>query len=664
MNSIKRILIFSTLYIGLYLPSLAQMEQDKEQSRLYLEQAELIMSETQAMDDARDLMVAAANYDTTNVEANFDAGYMYLSTTGKSKATRFLLRAYRQNPDYRFDIEYQIARSYQFALDFDKAIAYFNLCKLRIEDNPNYNGPDRISMADVNRKIFEAENGKEYVAKPSQHHILNLGKEVNSEFDDYAPVLNELEDELVFTSRRRDGNLNDNVSDDNKPYEDIFYSKREGDKWTRAKNIGTNVNTLFNESNLALSPDGKTLFIYRDENAGDVYFSTREGGDETWTVPQPLPGDVNSTNRETSVSISKDGNKLYFSSDRPGGLGGSDIYVSTKNRTGEWTKVTNMGPKINTELDEDSPYIDFDGKTLYFSSEGRKGMGGFDIYKVTLVNENRNEWSEAENLGFPINTPDNDIFYVGSPDNERGYYSSVRDDGMGYSDIYVVTTEPEKFASDEPIKKSAELLSLIYEVKVVDAKTQMPLEARVSFREGGNEIESRILKPGEYSFNIKDPDPKTYNLTIEMEGYIFQNLNLDIDGATDEVRMVSKIIEMKKLVVGATSILRNIYFDYGTAKFREESYDELNKLENMMRTNIKLVVEIAGHTDNVSSASFNLKLSQKRAEAVRDFLIAKGIAAQRVKAVGYGEERPLASNDDEIEGRELNRRVEFEVINN
>ena len=141
-------------------------------------------------------------------------------------------------------------------------------------------------------------------------------------------------------------------------------------------------------------------------------------------------------------------------------------------------------------------------------------------------------------------------------------------------------------------------------------------------------------------------------------------MNLDIEGATEEVKMISKKIEMKKLVKGATSVLRNIYFDYGTAKFREESYDELNKLENMMRNNNKLVVEIAGHTDNVSSASFNLKLSQKRANAVREYLISKGIDASRVTAVGYGEERPLASNDDEIDGRELNRRVEFEVINN
>ncbi len=663
MNSIKRILIFSTLYISLTLPSLAQMEQDKEQSRLYWEQAELIMSETQAMDDARDLMVAAANYDTTNAQANFSAGYMYLITTGKIRATKFLLRAYRSNPDYRFDIEYQIARSYQYALNFDKAITYFNLYKIRLESSPNYNGEDKIPMEDVVRKISESENGMIYLANPSKHSIVNMGPEINSEFDDYAPVLNEREDEIVFTSRRRDGNLNDNVSDDNKPYEDIFYSKKTGDKWSRARNIGDQVNTLFNESNLALSPDGKTLFIYRDENAGDVYFSTRQA-DDTWTVPQPLPGEVNSTYRETSVSISKDGNTLYFASDRPGGLGGSDIYVSTKNRMGEWTKVSNMGPKINSELDEDSPYIDYDGKTLYFSSEGKKGMGGFDIYKVTLEDEKKNQWSDPQNLGFPINTPDNDIFYVGSQDSERGYYSSVRDDGMGYSDIYVVTTEPEKFTSDEPVKKKSELISLLYEVKVVDAKTQEPLEVTISLRQGSNVIESRTLKPGEYTFNIKDPDPKTYNLSVELDGYIFQNMNLDIEGATEEVKMISNKIEMKKLVKGATSVLRNIYFDYGTAKFREESYDELNKLENMMRNNNNLMVEIAGHTDNVSSASFNLKLSQKRANAVRDHLISKGIDAGRVTAVGYGEEKPLASNDDEIDGRELNRRVEFEVINN
>ncbi|MEQ8423779.1 MAG: OmpA family protein, partial [Cyclobacteriaceae bacterium] len=147
-------------------------------------------------------------------------------------------------------------------------------------------------------------------------------------------------------------------------------------------------------------------------------------------------------------------------------------------------------------------------------------------------------------------------------------------------------------------------------------------------------------------------------------GYVFQNLMIEVEGASKEVKTVSKTVEMKKLVVGVTSVLHNIYFDYGTAKFREESYDELNKLENMMRRNDKVVVEIAGHTDNVSSASFNKTLSQKRADAVRDFLVSKGISTQRVTAVGYGEERPMASNDDEKDGRELNRRVEFKVLNN
>ncbi len=662
MHSISRILVFSTLLVILTLPALAQQEQDNEQSMLYMEQAELIMNETQAMDDARDLMVAAANYDTTNAVANFNAGIMYLSTTGKNRATKFLLRAYRQDPSYRFDLEYQIARSYQYALQFDKAIEFFNLYKKRLQENQSYNGEDRINIEDVERKIFESQNGKEFVSNPTKHSIVNMGREINSEFDDYAPVLNENEDEIVFTSRRRDGNMNDDVSDDNKPYEDIFFSKKTGDKWSRAKNIGNKVNTLFNESNLALSPDGKTLFIYRDENAGDVYFSTQEN--ETWTVPQPLPGDVNSTYRETSVSISKDGNKLYFASDRPGGFGGSDIYESTKSRTGEWTKVKNMGPTINTPLDEDSPYVDYNGTTLYFSSEGKKGMGGFDIYKVTLIDEKKNEWSEPENLGYPINTPDNDIFYVGSKETDRGYYSSVRDDGMGYSDIYVVTTEPEKYASEEPPPQKKDLLSLIYEVTVVDADNQEPLGATVILKEANSTVNSRTLEPGIFAFNIKDPEAKTYNLTVEMDGYIFQNLSVDIEGATEDAKTVSQKIEMQKLIVGATSVLRNIYFDYGTAKFKEESYNELNKLENMMKKNSRLVVEISGHTDNVSSASFNKKLSQKRADAVKDFLLSKGVEAPRVTAVGYGEEKPLASNDDEKDGRELNRRVEFKVLEN
>ncbi|HPI80971.1 MAG TPA: hypothetical protein PLM35_10600, partial [Cyclobacteriaceae bacterium] len=241
-----------------------------------MEQAELIMSATQAIDDALDLMVVAANFDTTSIKANFQAGQMHLLTTGKARATKYFLRVYRQQPGYRFDLEYLIGQGYQFGLEFEKAIEYYNRYKTRLQQNPGYVGEDKIGMDRVDRKIYECNNGIEFVARPSNYSIVNLGKEINSEFDDYAPVVTENEDELVFTSRRRDGNVNEDVADDNKPYEDIFISTKVDGEWGKAKNISNVVNTPYNDSNLALSADGKKLFIYKDLNDGDIYVSKRQ----------------------------------------------------------------------------------------------------------------------------------------------------------------------------------------------------------------------------------------------------------------------------------------------------------------------------------------------------------------------------------------------------
>ena len=626
---------------------------------MYLQQAQLILSETKAVDDALELMITAANADTTNIEANFQAGHLHLLTTYKERATKYFLRIFRQQPNYRFDLPYWIGKSYQYGLSFDKAIDFYTIYTEKLKSNANYDGQDKVEKAEVDRRIFECNNGKDFVANPQNYSIVNLGSQINSEFEDYAPVFNENEDEIVFTSRRKEGNLNENVFEDNKPYEDIFSSRKVNGQWRNAENIGTGINTPFHDSNLSLSPDGKTLFIYKDENGGDIYFCVR-GQDGSWSEPEPLPGEVNSAYRETSVSISNDGSTLYFASDRPGGLGGSDIYVSRKNASGLWTQVKNLGARINTDQDDESPFIDHGGKTLYFSSMGHKGMGGFDIFNSTLVDAAKNQWSQPENLGYPVNTPDNDIFYVVSKDGQRAYYSSTRDDGMGYSDIYLITTPKAK----DPAAPA--LQPLQYRVTVVDGDTQKPLEAKVRLQRTDDNLPvgSRTEGTGLYLFSLRDKGAGEYTLSVEMEGYIFQNLVVSLEGASADARVVNKTVAMRKLVVGATSILRNIYFDYGKATFRQESYSELNKLENMMRQNDRIRVEIAGHTDNVSSAAFNKRLSLLRANAVKNFLTSKGVDTRRVTTVGYGEERPLASNDDEKEGREINRRVEFKVLEN
>jgi outer membrane protein OmpA-like peptidoglycan-associated protein len=714
MSSI-RVLIFSAFTLALLNPAFSQ-EDPKETARVYMEQAELILEGSKAINEARDLMVMAADMDTTFLKANYEAAYMHLLTINKPVAVKYLMRVYRQDPDYHFDLEYWIGKSYQYGLEFDKAIEFYNRYKEKLAKKPNYQGKDKTSASVVDRSIYECENGKNFIANPGNYSIVNIGREINSEFDDYAPVFNEAGTEIVFTTRRRDDNLNENVADDNKPWEDIFYATKSGGKWTFAKNIGVPVNSATHDSNQALSADGKLLFKYTDENGGDIYFSERKDGG-IWTTPAPLPGIINSSYEEKSITISKDEKTLYFTSNRPGGFGGLDIYRATKDTKGNWTYVKNLGPKINTESDDDGPFIDYDDVTLYFSSKGHTGMGGHDIFKTTF-NPQTNDWSEPENLGYPINTPDDDVFFISSPDGKTAYYSSLRDDGMGYQDIYIITIpeglknaqpvaakEPQPVKKDsvvavattkvEPIKEPVKevpkvepktepkaevvavktepkaepkktIIPLRYVVTVVDAEGKAPLNAKVRLQGMKDNVivRSSTTQPGVFEFTVTSTTPKDYRLSVEQDGYVFQNQNVKIEAATTTEKVLTRTIEMRKLSVGVTSILRNIYFDFNRATFQTDSYGELNKLEGMLRQSSNVMVEIGGHTDAVGTSAYNIYLSRKRAEAVKDYLTKKGIDARRIKAVGYGKTKPLASNDDENDGRELNRRVEFRVLSN
>jgi outer membrane protein OmpA-like peptidoglycan-associated protein len=677
MSSILRVLIFLTVFFIAF--TTHGQDQDPEQAKQYMEVAEGMIEGSMAFDDIREVMVRAADLDTSFIKANYEAGDLHLRTIGKDLAVKYFLRVYRQDPDYKFDIEYKIGRSYQLGLEFDRAIEYYNRYKEKLKKKSNYQGKDKVSETAVDRSLFECENGKEYVSSPGNFSIVNIGREINSEFEDYAPVLNAKEEEIVFTSRRREDNLNENVADDNKPYEDIYIATKQGGTWTRAANIGVPVNTPYHGSNLALSKDGNTLFIYKDDNGGDIYFSER-GDNNTWSEPQPLPGIINSSYEEKSITISADEKSLYFSSDRPGGFGGLDIYRATLDSKGTWSNVKNLGPTINTEYDEDGPFIDTTGTNLYFSSRGHKGMGGHDIFRSELNTQN-NEWGEPINLGYPINTPDEDIYFVSSVDGIRAYYSSVREDGMGYTDIYVITVpeglqniESTPIASKEPddtppidvtpTDNKNNIIPLKYVVKVIDAETKEPLDATVKLLglKDNVIVASRKSSAGVMEFNIVSPSAKDYRLSAERDGYVFQNQTVKIEGASNQEKTLNRTIEMRKLAVGVSGVLRNIYFDFDKWTFKNESYNELNKLERMMQQNQNIRVEIAGHTDAIGTVAYNMFLSRKRAEAVKDFLTKKGIDSRRVKAAGYGKSKPLASNDDEREGRELNRRVEFVVI--
>jgi outer membrane protein OmpA-like peptidoglycan-associated protein len=332
-----------------------------------------------------------------------------------------------------------------------------------------------------------------------------------------------------------------------------------------------------------------------------------------------------------------------------------------------------LGAEINTEYDEDSPFIDYDGKTLYFSSRGGMGMGGYDIFKAEYDSAAGN-WTSIMNLGYPINTPDDDIYFVGTKEGKRGYYASVRDDGMGYTDIYVVSVPytdintkqrlgPRNYLrqsiDDDQGRKAVNL-----NVNVNDYDDNTPLNATIQLTRISDNVVFNVVNTatGKYSIAVIHPEEAEYMLSIEKDGYLFKNIAITLPASTAEPQILTRTFELNKLRTGLSSILRNIYFDFDKFTLKQESFTELNKLERMLRENPNMRIEIDGHTDFIGSEQYNNQLSVQRASAVVSFLINRGISPTRVETKGYGKSRPIASNDDEVDGRALNRRVEFLIL--
>lgn len=682
----KIVLFTNILFLFCQLSAIAQ-DGAKEIAKDLVEIGDEVYFQQKAPEVAKEQYILAAQTDPENIRANYMAGKTIMETINKGEAVPYLLQVYALDPDYRFDILYAIGRAYQYNLEFENAINYYNQYLEKAGKQSNYRGEDKVPTTHVKRRVYECENGIEFVNNPTNYSIINIGSQINSDKPDYAPVLNEDETIMIFTSRRLENNLNENVFDDNFPFEDIFISKKVDGKWTKAENIGEGVNTLYFESNLALSADGMQLYIYRDENQGDIYFSNMKS-DGTWSTPEPISDVINSSYSENSISLSPDGNTLYFASDRPGGYGGIDIYKCEKDRKGNWTRVTNLGDTINTPYDEDGVFMDYDGKTLYFSSRGRKGMGGYDIFK-SKFNDETGGWSEPENVGYPINTPDDDIYFVSTKDGKRGYYASVRGDGSGYLDIYMVeipdlaadagtidgkktkqdttatTRKPsiKKVGSPQPQgEQGIQPVALL--LKVEDAANGDAIDAQVTLKNMQSEerLKPEPVEAGLFKFQLLNEQETEYMLTIEKTGYVYKNMKISIPPAGPESVEFKRKVELNRIVANYSKILEFVYFRFNSAILTTNSHEELNSLKQFLNSNNGVVVEIAGHTDNIGAATYNKNLSHQRAQAVVNYLIQEGIDASALIAKGYGEEQPLASNDDEKEGRELNRRVELRVL--
>lgn len=509
--------------------------------------------------------------------------------------------------------------------------------------------PQDLKVATAN--LRHAEFARVAIKDSFPINRINMGEAINSPNHDFLPYLTADGQTLLFVSRRQEstGGYNPQLNDYD---EDFFYSEKTDGKWQPAKNLGPPINTELNEGAAAMTQDGKTIYFTacnRDDGFGncDIYVSRWTG--KGWSEPENLGRTVNTEYKETQPALSHDGKFLYFSSNRPGGQGMGDIWVCRKDGAG-WGPAENLGPAVNTPGNEEGPFIHADGVSLYFASNIHPGFGGSDLF--VSYQQTDGTWGAPVNLGYPLNTSASETNLFVSTQGDQAFITAIREDGVGRADIYELTL-PEKVRP----KISTFLRGLVR-----DSVTRAPVYARLRILDlaTGDTIRNELTGRSDGRFLMSLPGGKDYAALVNAPNYLFASRNFSLKNLAGDTYF-DLIIDLSPIRKNVEVVLQNIFFDTGKWDLKSESEVELDFLRDFLTNNPGLRIEIQGHTDDVGKDSDNLLLSQNRANAVRDWLIGKGISASRLTSVGYGESQPLVPNDSD-ESRAKNRRTQFKVI--
>ncbi|ERJ59975.1 OmpA family protein [Sphingobacterium paucimobilis] len=473
--------------------------------------------------------------------------------------------------------------------------------------------------------------------KTDSVQVHRLPATVNTTDDEYFPKLTADGKRLIFT--RKSNNQ-----------ENFFESNLIEENWSTAQKLVGSINSeLFNEGAHSISPDGKYLFFTgcnRPNGLGscDIYVSKFENG--TWSAPHNLGYPVNTKGWEAQPAISADGRTLYFVSNRPGGMGGSDIWKSELSADGKWQTPQNLGPQVNTAFDERSPYIHPDNKTLYFASEGWPGFGRYDLFKTQL--DSLGQWSTPINLGAPINNNYDQTAIHVTMNGTLGYMASA--DSSGQLDIYSVN-----------IPKPLQPIPVAYiQGTIYDAENKKTLSATISVTNTHNlevvYLDQSDDQDGQFIATL--PVGANYAVHVHKEGYMFDSRQYDISDTALKNEVFKKDVFLQPIRKGNTIQLNNIYFDTDSSIPLKSSASELQLLLRFMQLNRTVNIEIAGHTDNTGNKAHNQRLSENRASAISAYLLEKGIPESRVKSIGYGDTKPISDNTSP-EGKQRNRRTEI-----
>jgi len=558
---------------------------------------------------------------------------------------------------------FKAERHFEEAIALDSSyapIAYFLLAKTQweldkyadcaantarfLQSNPKNERSRRAAERLLKSASFAAEAVKNPVAFDPQP----VGDSINTKWGEYFPSLTADGETLIFTRR-------DFENDEN-----FYRSERINGQWSKPVPL-EGVNTPYNEGAQAISPDGSWLVFTGcnregdgSQGACDLYWSQlRSTG---WTKPVPFSANVNSPQWDAQPTIGADNKTIIFTSSRPGTLGSMDLWQTTRQPDGKWGKPENLGPNINTPGKDHTPFLHPDGQTLYFSSDSLPGMGGSDIFFARR--EADGSWGKPQNLGYPINTKGEEGMLVVSLDGRTAYFASDRPGGKGGLDIY--TFELPEFARPKPVTYA--------KASVTNAATGYPITAKVEFTDlaTGKVFVSASTK-SDGTFLVCLPAGRDYALNVNKDKFLFfsENFNLVESATFDKPFLLNIALQpieppTDKNTVGKPIVLRNVFFETGSASLRPESLTELERLAKLLENSPALNIQINGHTDNVGSDSVNQSLSEARAKAVQDYLLGKGIAPERLRFKGFGKTMPLETNDTP-EGRSRNRRTEFVV---
>jgi outer membrane protein OmpA-like peptidoglycan-associated protein/tetratricopeptide (TPR) repeat protein len=608
----------------------------------------------QQWESAEKSLLEAIDRDDEYLDAMNLLTEVYIGMERLDESKKWTRKIIEINPNYSPNLILILATLEQYESNYSEALIWYEkYLKMAPPESSNYRAAKKGAAC--------CEFAQWALKHPVDFQIENLGPNINSEHSEYFPAMTADEALLMYTRATPVERAQYYENDRN---EDFFFSEKVDDgTWGPSFNPGPPLNTPLNEGAPTLSPDGKYLIFtacdlgdmgnYGPDKKGfghcDLFVCIRQGN--KWSRPVNMGQTINSKHWESQPSFASDGKTIYFIRGKYDRYGErqDDIYM-TEMVNGKWAPAQPLPNNINTEGKEESVFIHPDNKTLYFSSDGHVGMGGMDIFMTKKQDDGT--WSNPINLGYPINTSEQENSFHVSASGGYAIIASSREGGLGKLDLYKLTL---------PVNLRPQQITYL-KGKIKDAKTKKPLEATFQLIDlvSGDTVVTTTSDAENGSFLVVLPASEQYGLIADHDGYLFHSENFALD-FTKDVSHFEKNIDLQPMEAGSSIVLKNIFFDTDKFELKPTSKTELDKLQKLLTNNPKLRIEISGHTDNQGNAAANVILSRNRAKSVYDFLIRTGIEANRLSYEGYGQAKPIASNETE-EGRQLNRRTEFIIL--